>query len=410
MIFMSCKNRINKKENKDFLVLTLMYFAASLGVIDREIMSQNNILITRYLVIILGTIYFLNSYRKKYSRGRGRIVVPSKINSWGLMLLWMFFSITVIISQSYNGNLPLEGIVYLIYNPIIFFIVIPKSLNNPKRTIIRASFYSSFSYLIFSVLYQPIVLGWSYSGITYNPNSIGQLAVQASISSFCLLLDPLKNLKLKKRKLLIYLIYFIISITFVFISRSRTSFLALLLSIMIIMFVYIATGNMKFKRFVLAVIAFTTIYFLKLREYLYEGVLDKFSSYRGDTLLTGRDYIWNRIFQEISILGHGSTYFTKEIGIGAHNSIMETIGIFGVIAGIFLFLFYIVSVFVSIKYAFLNRKKTYFYVPLGVVVAFFALSMAESMFGVIGKSMTLVFLNIIGVIMFSEIRGEYIND
>ena len=134
------KNNIIKKENRNFLVLMFMYFAASLGVLDREIMNQKNILLIRYVTIMIGSIYFLNSYRKKYSLEHGGIGVPSKINSVGLMFIWILFSISVIVSQSFNGVFPLEGIFYLIFNPIIYFIVIPRVLNNPEHTIVKASF------------------------------------------------------------------------------------------------------------------------------------------------------------------------------------------------------------------------------------------------------------------------------
>lgn len=404
------KNNIIKKENRNFLVLMFMYFAASLGVLDREIMNQKNILLIRYVTIMIGSIYFLNSYRKKYSLEHGGIGVPSKINSVGLMFIWILFSISVIVSQSFNGVFPLEGIFYLIFNPIIYFIVIPRVLNNPEHTIVKASFYASFSYLILSLLYKPIILGWSYSGITYNPNSIGQLAVQASVSSFCLLLASLNTLKSKMKKSILYFTCFIISISFVFISRSRASFISMLLSVTTIMLMYIIHRKVQIKKVAFAAITFIFIYYVKLREYLHKGVLNKFSSYSGETLLTGRNYIWKRILQDICILGHGSTYFTQEIGVGAHNSIMEIIGVFGIVSGIFLSLFYIGSLIVSVRYALLNRKNIYFYVPLGVVMVFFTLSMVESMFGIIGKSMTMVFLNIIGVLMSSKVKNKQLTE
>ena len=89
---------------------------------------------------------------------------------------------------------------------------------------------------------------------------------------------------------------------------------------------------------------------------------------------------------------------------------MEIIGVFGIVSGIFLSLFYIGSLIVSVRYALLNRKNIYFYVPLGVVMVFFTLSMVESMFGIIGKSMTMVFLNIIGVLMSSKVKNKQLTE
>jgi len=144
---------------------------------------------------------------------------------------------------------------------------------------------------------------------------------------------------------------------------------------------------------------FIIIYFLKLRQYFQVGILNKFNKYSGDNLLTGRTYIWGKVIQDVSILGNGPTYFSDAIGKGAHNSILHVTAVFGIFAGLFISLFYLASVFASLNYS-LHRHTQYSNVPLTVVVAFFLLSMAESMFGIIGKSITLVFFNIIGVLIF----------
>jgi hypothetical protein len=388
------------------IVLILMYFVASLTVINRDILSLSNILLIRYSVVTLGTIFFIFSYRKKFFRGYGKVAIPSKVNSWSLILFWIFFSISVIISQAFNGYFPVEGFTYLIFNTVIFFMLIPKSLENPVYTIVRSSFYASFSYLILSALYEPIVFGSYYTGITYNPNSLGQLAVQASISSLCLLLNTFSEIRLKKKKIILYFGYFIISIAFVLLSKSRASFVAVLLSSIVTLVFYFKSDKVKIGRFIIPAIAFVFIYFVKLKDFLQIGILDKFNRYSGESILTGRNQIWNKIFEDMTMLGNGPSYLPDIIGKGAHNSILEIVAVFGVFSGILVTLFYIASIIVSLKYARSRKKSQYFYVPLAVVMAFFVLSMAESMFGVIGKSITLVFLNVMGVLMFGEVAGR----
>ena len=403
------KKRIKKKDRLEFVILTIMYSSATLGVINREILSFNTIILLKYLSIIFGAIFFLNSYRIKYSRGNDKIALPSRVNNVSLLALWTIYSSVVIISQAYNGYLPLEGIVSLFFNPVVYFIVIPKVLDRPEHTIIMASFYSSFIYLVLSALYEPIVFGRYYSGVTYNPNSLGQLAVQAAVSSLCLLLESLKRRDLKKRVLLIhfiYFIYFIISILFVFLSRSRTSFLATLLPIFIALSFYLILGRVKLKKILIPVGLFVIVYIIKLKELFYIGIIDKFDKFNSEQLLTGRDYIWKKIFDDMALLGHGNNYFNEEIGRGAHNSILEIVGGFGLIAGAIMALFYITSVIIAFKYTFIMQNKQYFFLPIIIVLAFVILSMAESMFGVIGKSMTLVYLNIIGVMIFRNYKSQ----
>lgn len=396
-------NKTKNKINIDLIILTLMYAAGSLGVVSREILNFNIILFIKYSIIILGTLYFLNNYIRKYSRGNGEILLPFKTKSWSLLFFWVMFSFSVIISQSYNGQLPFEGIAYLVFNIVVFFLVIPMTLDNPEETIIKASFFASFSYLIISAFYEPVIFGSYYFGITYNPNSIGQLAVQAAISIFCLFLNSLENISKEKKKSLISFLLFIVSVAFILLSSSRTSFFALLLPSVFVIFIFVWARKIRLRYLIMPASLFTIIYFVSLREYLQIGILNKFNRYNSDDLLSGRDIIWNKILEDISLFGHGPNYFTEVIGKGAHNSILEVIGSFGVIAGLIITLFYIDTIIISIKYAIKNRKKQYFYVPMIVILTFTILSMTESMFGVIGKSMTLVTLNIVGLLIFRNL-------
>lgn len=74
---MNIKIRINRsKINIDLVILTLMYAAGSLGVVNQEIISPTNALLLKYIIIILGTLYFLNKYIRKYSLGNGQVLIP----------------------------------------------------------------------------------------------------------------------------------------------------------------------------------------------------------------------------------------------------------------------------------------------------------------------------------------------
>ena len=169
---------------------------------------------------------------------------------------------------------------------------------------------------------------------------------------------------------------------------------------------FVWAKKIRLRYLIVPSLIFVLIYFVSLREYFEVGILDKFNRYNNDSLLSGRDIIWNRIIDDISLLGHGTKYFNDVIGIGAHNSILEVVGNFGVIAGILISLIYITSIMISIKYGIINRSLDYFYLPIIVTMTFFILSMTESMFGVIGKSMTLVFLNILGLLMNEKTHNE----
>ncbi|MCP3032935.1 O-antigen ligase family protein [Halobacillus sp. A1] len=404
-----CNNTKTWDSKIDLSVLTLMYIAGSLGVIDRELLSFSFIIILKYSIVIMGSLYFIIQYIRKYYRGDGRVALSFQTKSWVLYFLWILFSLIVIVSQSYNGYLPLEGIAYLIFNPIVFFIVIPMSLTNPESTIIKASFYGSFIYLLLSAFYEPINFGSFYTGVTYNPNSIGQLSVQAAVSSFCIFLYTVGSINKEKRKTFIYLMFFIISLAFIFLSQSRASLMAFLAPTIFTIMIFIISKKIKLRKIILPSILFVIIYFLSLKDFFEASILGKFNRYNNDNLLSGRDNIWNMIINDITLLGHGPNYFLDVINKGAHNSILEVFGNFGLLAGGVLALFYLASIIISFKYAILNRKKPFFYVPLMVVLTFIILSMTESMFGVVGKSMTLVYFNIIGLLIFRKLTNRTIS-
>jgi hypothetical protein len=61
--------------------------------------------------------------------------------------------------------------------------------------------------------------------------------------------------------------------------------------------------------------------------------------------LSGRDQIWGSTLDESDLLGHGSNYFTLKFGLGGHNTIIEVIGLNGIIAGNLLIAFGLASFF-----------------------------------------------------------------
>lgn len=401
------KSEKKEKESLYIFVLSLMYFVASLGVLKREILSSGSIITIKYVVILLGGIFFFIKYINKFSRGKGVIGIPNKMQSINLFFCWILFSISVILSQALNGVVPLEGMAYLFFTPLVFFLIIPQTLFNAESVILKAAFYSSFVYLLLSGLSEPIVFGRYYAGITYNPNSLGQLAVQSSIASLCLFLYSIKNIKNEKKRSVIYFICLLISFFFILVSRSRTSFISFLIPCFLVLFVFFIGSKVKKRKLIIPSIVLIILYFWKLKDFFQISILDKFEKNSAENLLSGRNYIWNVILDDISLLGHGSDYLSNVIGRGAHNSILEIVAIFGAIAGVFILLFFIFSIISSLRYALLFDKNNYFFVPLGIVTSFILLGLAESMFGVIGKSMTLVYLNTIGILIFK--RREKIN-
>jgi hypothetical protein len=123
--------------------------------------------------------------------------------------------------------------------------------------------------------------------------------------------------------------------------------------------------------------------------------------------LSGRDKIWGTTLDESDFLGHGSNYFTLKFGLGGHNTIIEIIGINGIIAGNLLIAFGIASFFYTYAYFKTYGKEDCAAIaPFLITVCFWFLSMAEAMFGSLGNAMTLAYMLSIGIVMSRPLEGK----
>ena len=123
--------------------------------------------------------------------------------------------------------------------------------------------------------------------------------------------------------------------------------------------------------------------------------------------LSGRDHIWVKTLDESTLLGHGSNYFLLKFGLGGHNTIIEVIGINGIIAGNLLIAFGIASFFYTYAYFKTYAKEDCAAIaPFLITVCFWFLSMAEAMFGSLGNAMTLAYMRSIGIVISKPLEGK----
>lgn len=400
---------VNRKRGliKNIIILSILFIAASLvytGSNYRPLTGTT--IIIRYFIILLGALYFGIVYLNRY--GFTRIPVPS-FQSWHILLYWMIFSISVLISEIYNGEFPSNGLFFIWIVPLFLFLCFPRVIENLNYVLAVSSFISSFSYVFFSFVTVPFY-SIPYSGLAANPNGFGQLGALSFIFGFILLF---RYYKIKSYIHVIFIfLTLIISLLAVILSESRTSFmLVLLLSIIIFIFNF-ATEGISRKFILLPLIGFLIVYFVPIYDLFLNSIITKFriSMSHGD-ILNGRTYIWNTILNEATILGNGSDYWYKFGSEGAHNSILYIIGQFGIIAGILFFVFLLLSIYAAIKYAFAFKNVDPFsVVPLVSILSFCILSITEQMFGSIGKGVTLCFYISIGKIVYFNFGRGYIKE
>jgi len=400
MLFIRKEQMMNKQHVincLNLIMLTVLYFAANLIVFNRDLFSLN-VITLRYTLVAIASIYFLLVYLLKYFKRNGSIHV-FKLNDKIVFIIWVLFSGSVIISEVINGELPTQGLSYTFINSVFFFFIIPTVLKDNLTQIWTASFLSSALVIFMSVFTVPITFGRAYAGVTHNPNSLGQISTQGAIAITSIFLARYFEKKTKIQPVYIVLILSFISI--ILLTYSRSSLIAYTVVVLFYTLLLLHIRKVKSKRTIALITIILIIFFVFNDSIITEGFLIKFDKYNYlDNTLSGRNYIWGSIISEIKIFGHGNSYFSK-LNQGAHNSILFIVGQYGLISGMLMILFYFSTVFVSIKYAYKNRNHAFSLLPFAFILTFILISMAEGMFGSIGKGMTLIYYNVIGVCMYN---------
>lgn len=386
-------NRINKR-----ILLTCLYLFPSLVIVDTTYFKFNTSIVrsTGYAVVCF---LFIVLFLKENLKRNGKLILNRSFKNKTILIIWIFFSVMIILSEIYNGVFPIDGLYYLYFVPIVLFLAIPIVLEDSNKEIVIALFYASFIFIVFSLIKKPVIFGKIYQGVTYNPNSLGYLAAQSTISSFYLLLINYN----KKNKLgtLGLLLSFLMSIMLVILSNSRTSFLVTVLCILSVFLLFAWSKEIRLRRYIKFFVIGIALYFGIFKEWLELGIFSKFRRLSSSgNILNSRNLIWKQIIDDITILGHGEGYDKLTTGKGAHNTVLGIVSKSGAIAALFLLVFFILILYYSFIYFIKRKGKNYSMVPLIVSFMFILFSLTESMLGNIGKGITPAFFNIIGVLIF----------
>lgn len=277
-----------------------------------------------------------------------------------------------------------------------------------------------YTYLIthLPIITLPILIGGvnriPYKGIFYNPNSYG--AISATIyaiilSRFSHLLDSLiiEN-KLKIVKILLNTSLLLITFTLTIISRSRTSFFAVLFITMfyLVKSLFYFISNCKINIAILIrtisilVIILSICSFIILKTGIFElleyTIISKMIG-KSDDLSSGRMAIWYRTVSESSLFGNGRDYFNIR-GDSAYSTYISLLGQYGIIPTLVFCFFLLDLLYNSFIYIKRNKKDEYRYYPIYSIMMFLLLSVGEGMFFM--DSMLLTYMAIGCVMNYSS--------
>jgi O-antigen ligase len=332
-----------------------------------------------------------------------------KKGSW-FLYFWFAFSLVSLISAILNHDGILGEIWQMIGVPLAFFLGFPRLAERSGSEILAwGLILGFFSYVCISLGRYPLVPTY-YKGVFFNANTMGMVLVSILAGGFAVLRGWIgKKEKFWCNRLKISLmIFFNLCIALLLIATSsRTSFL--ILTALFLIFIWTLLLDAKEHRgwimalLGLAFLAIMGLVLLVIQDSgvaLFQNLIEKFSSNPDNTALSGREYIWQEVFQEASILGHGNMYFTNTVGRLPHNAYIAVLGMKGIPAVLLLLLMhFMVLVWALQKMIRGIKNDAYAATPLFIVIAYLMIGMTENVGGILGNGLHVAFLIAIGLLI-----------
>jgi O-antigen ligase len=318
-------------------------------------------------------------------------------------IIWTIFSITAFISALYNNGDIIGSIWYLVGVPLVFFIAFPKYFNEKALELVtKALLIGHIPYLLISLMMFQIK--YPFKGLFTNPNQMGTLGAVLGCGSLIFLNSQIKR-RSKLRTVAFSVVLVILSLLTVFISGSRTSLITI--GILIIIFIFVNANihsTYDFRTFTVIGFAGLALAYIVYQNnnYVISGMIDKIQSHSNpSTILSGRLYIWEKTLEDATLLGHGRDYFANNFVFGAHNSLIGILGEYGIIPTIFMIIFAVFGILLALKFYFeFKNTNSYSIAPLMIMVTFWALSMGEGLFGLLGRGITLAYYTVTGITIY----------
>lgn len=329
-----------------------------------------------------------------------------------LLWIWLCFGIVAVLSGLVNENTKAlsDGVWLLVGVPCLFFYALPRAMGSSISLAIAWSLIlGHLPYAILSVVQFPPT-SFPYAGILANSNQFGvtMMTVNCSLSILLnkILINPPQHSKMLK--IIGLSVAIVLSLGLILISNSRTSLLGSLIGLGLALYPIFPTlqnprNIARFLLFSLGLVATLLLYFgnnlIAILQGVEGGYADKLAS---EDALNGRSYIWGKTIEDARLFGYGSNdYFLQQFDLGGHNSLIDILGQNGLIAAYLMIIFAVLSLYYAFRY-FQEQAAVnpYAIAPLIIGIMFWTVSMAESMFGALGRGLTIAYLLSVGIMLY----------
>jgi len=302
-----------------------------------------------------------------------------------LKILWVFFSLTIMVSIWINNGDIFWGLTALIIVPILYFDIIPSVFKfNLLKAISYSMAFSNGLIILYSIMNNSVK--YPFLGILKNPNTMGVVILGEIVSIMILFTSEMEY---KERYILLIFYIFILLLLFLLliVTGSRTSLSTAVIVILALLFNSKIRSKINLKKillFILIVSCLCYIFFSNIE--IIRPITNKNQS---STSFLIRLYIWTNTVKESKLFGFGDNYFYSNYSHQSHSSYIDILGRFGIIA----FLIFIAICVFSFRNCYKYRKlyrdiDEFSYAPFIISLAFLVCSLAETLFAPVGHSLS----------------------
>ena len=344
-IFFVANHKIYISQNKEFQK-SAKFTARSV--------SEGNIQrrIGFFLLGIIGIVLILNRQKNK--------IVMNSLLSWLLILFFIWCTFSIFWSIDYSLSLRRWTIL------LIFFIsTLGLAIQYPIEKLPYFVFVITLTFLSFGVIvefllrsFHPLANGYRFAG-TLHPNSQGTNCALLVLSSFYFI-------GIEKKKRWYFLVALIFGLIFLTLTKSRTSFVSIIIAISFM----VGLKKQKIRKFFIFFILVWIIYIIYMMngDIVFREMWELVLLGRGDSpltyTLTGRIPIWEELFEYVKnrpLFGYGYNSFwtTKhifelELATGwpvthSHSEYLEVLLGIGLVGTVLYLSIVIVSIYISLK-------------------------------------------------------------
>jgi len=375
-------------------LLIVIQFLSSLHFVSFEFFYSANISWVRIFALFI-TVIFLFVFYFIFGVNLGFWRMSYNASAWLVFFSFCLFYFSIVVSSLMNGDF-LFGFLLVFFHVFFLFLVVPVFFSDALGSAIKSMFWVSLFFIVLSLFVAPpeeLILQRGYSGIFNNPNHLGLYSGQLILSAALLMFYYKGHSSVYS---LLLFGGFFVGVCFLFMSQSRTFFVAVLMSFVFVLPIFYKRIKQVILRNYFRIFAFFICFVpvLFISYFLFFNLLSKQTrSLDRDDLFQGRFGFWAEAFSNLTLFGHDRV---ELIGFSAHSSYLAILNAYGLISFV-LFCFFIMSTLFFSFFLVFYRRDEFSGVPVLMFVVFFAVSsFGETLFGFFGSPMLLTFIIIVG--------------